>query len=376
MDFHHYFKSRRGEIIHLLKKLVELESPSTDKKAVDDCSSFVTEELKKLGAKVTAFPQDKIGNIYLAEYPAQKQQQPQEQILILTHIDTVWPVGKIKKMPFYVSGNRAFGPGVLDMKAGVTMAIFSIRALHQLNIKPKKKIAVFLNSAEEIQSEASEKLIKKLARKSSYVLCLEPALSGGALKMERKGRLVIRLEAAGKAAHAGEPQLGINAIEELINQIQKLKKLKTKQITVNVGLIGGGEKANIVADKAWTILDIRFWNNNQKEKILAAFKQLKPFITGAKLNFSIESLTPPMEKTRGSSQLFTKIKEIASSMSINLESGKTGGGSDASFASNLGIPTVDGLGPEGEGIHADNESLLLPSLIQRTALLTELLEKL
>ncbi len=376
MDFYHYFKSRRGEIIHLLKKLVELESPSSDKKAVDSCSSFVIREFKKLGVKVTSFPQEEIGNIYLVEYPGQKRQQPPEQILILTHLDTVWPVGKIKKMPFYVSGQKVFGPGVLDMKAGLAMAILSLRALHQLNLKPKKKIAVFLNSAEEIQSQASEKLIKALARKSKYVLCLEPALPGGALKMERKGRLVIRLEAKGKAAHAGNPELGINAIEEIVNQLQKLKRLRTSQVTVNIGLIGGGEKANIVAANAWTVLDIRFWRNKQKARILNTLKQLKPTIPGAKLNFTLESLTPPMEKTKPSSQLFKQINEIASSLNINLEAGKSGGGSDASFASNLGIPTVDGLGPEGEGIHADNENLLLSSLIQKTALLTELLKQL
>ncbi|MFQ5722757.1 MAG: M20 family metallopeptidase, partial [Candidatus Aminicenantales bacterium] len=333
-------------------------------------------DFKKLGDKVTDFSQEKIGNIYLLEYPGQKRLQPPEQILILTHLDTVWPVGKIKKMPFYVSGQKVFGPGVLDMKAGVAMAILSLRALHQLNVKPKKKITVFLNSAEEIQSQASEKLIKDLARKSSCVLCLEPALPGGAVKMERKGRLVIRLEAKGKAAHAGNPELGLNAIEELVNQIQKLKRLRTNQITVNIGLIGGGEKANIVAANAWTILDIRFWRNKQKEKILNTIRQLKSTIPGTKLNFTLESLTPPMEKTRASSQLFNQIKNIASSLNISLEAGKSGGGSDASFASNLGIPTVDGLGPEGEEIHADNENLLLPSLLQRTALLTELLQRL
>lgn len=373
MDFYHYFKSRQGEMIHLLKDLVNLESPSSDKKAVDACSSFVIKELKKVAAKISRFPQEKTGDLFLVEYPPKNQKQKKEQILILTHLDTVWNVGKIKKMPFYVSGNKVYGPGVLDMKAGVVMAIFSLKALNQLNIKPKKKIAIFINSAEETQSESSSRLIQDLAKKSSYVLCLEPSLPGGVLKMQRKGRLVLRLACKGKAAHAGDPEKGINAIEELIGQLRRLNYLRTKQITINIGLINGGEKANIVADKAWATLDIRFWKNTQKEKIISTLKQLKPIKLGAHFNFSVESLTPPMEKTKVSSQLLAKAKRIASSLNIKLEEGKTGGGSDASFASSLGIPTLDGLGPEGEGIHADNEHLLLSSLIQRTALLTELL---
>ena len=322
MDFLHYFKSHRGEMIHLLKDIVHLESPSTDKKAVNECSSFVVKEFRKTGTKVNRFPQDETGHLYLIEYPSKKTEQPEEQILILTHIDTVWSVGKIKQMPFYVSGDKIFGPGVLDMKAGLVMVISSLKILHDLNIKPPKKIAVFINSAEETQNEASEKMIKKLARMSTYVLCLEPSLPGGALKMERKGRLVARLECKGKAAHAGTPEQGINAIDELLTHLRQLNRLKTKQITMNIGLISGGEKPNIVADHAWTVLDFRFWRNSEKEKILNALKQLQPVQTGARIRFSVESLTPPMEKTKASTSLLVKARKIASSLNIELESGK------------------------------------------------------
>lgn len=376
MDFQYYFKSRRGEMIHLLKDLVALESPSSDKKAVDACSTFALKEFRKAGAKVTRFPQEEIGDLYLVEYPLRKKDQPEEQILILTHIDTVWSVGRLKSMPFYVSGDKVFGPGVLDMKAGVVMALFSLKTLRELNIKTNKKIALFINSAEEIQSEASEKLIKKLARQSCCVLCLEPALPGGALKLERKGRLVVRLESKGKAAHAGNPQEGINAIDELLLQLRRLKRMTTQQITMNIGLISGGEKANIVADSAWAVLDFRFWKNNQKARILSALKQIKPSEAGARIRFSLESLTPPMEKTRSSTNLLAKARRIASTLNMELNAGKTGGGSDASIASSLGIPTLDGLGPEGEGIHSEGEHLLLSSFVERTALLTELLRQL
>ena len=376
MDFFYYFKSRQGEMIRLLKEIVGRESPSGEKKAVDTCSSYVIDELKKTGTKITRFPQKELGTFYLAEFPSSGPKEKKEQILILTHIDTVWPVGKIRKMPFYVSENKVFGPGVLDMKASLVMVIYSLKAMKELNIQPKKKIAIFINSAEEIGSDISYDAIRNLSKKSDYVLCLEPSLPGGALKMQRKGRIVIRLEAKGKAAHAGTPEKGTNAIDELMLQLGRIQKLKTEETTINTGLIGGGEKPNIVAEKAWAILDIRFWQKIQKEKIVTSLKQLKPILKGAKIKFSIESFTPPMEKTEASTDLLLEVKKIASSLDIKLEAGKAGGGSDASVASSLGIPTLDGLGPDGEGIHAENEHLILSSLIERTALLTEILIRL
>jgi glutamate carboxypeptidase len=378
MEFHHYFKSRQGEIVNLLKELVSLESPSFDKKAVDKCADFVIKEFKKIGAEVTRFPQKKIGDLHTIHYPSLKSEVKKEQILLLTHIDTVWPVGKIQNMPFYLSGQKIFGPGVLDMKAGLVMALYALKTLHELNIEPEKNIVVFINSAEEVGDDAAHEIIRKLARKSEYVLCLEPSLPGGSLKVQRKGRLVVRLDVSGKAAHAGTPDKGINAIEELMNQLRVLKKLqKTKGTTLNIGLINGGEKANIVPEKATATLDMRFWTNIHKQKIVDSFKQLEPILPGAKIRFSIESSTPPMERTDASSVLLSRIREIAqATLKMSLETGKTGGGSDASIASSLGVPTVDGLGPDGEGIHADNEHLLLPSLVRRTALLTELLRQL
>ena len=373
MNFYHYYKSRKGEMLNLLKEIVHLESPSTDKKAVNACSGFVIEEFKKAGARISRFPQKKIGTLYVAEYPSSVPKSISEQILLLLHIDTVWPVGKIHKMPFYVSEEKVFGPGVLDMKASIVMTLSSLKALHELNTLPKKKIVVFLNSAEEIGSEESYEVIKSLCKKSDYVLCLEPSLPGGGLKMQRKGRLVIRLEAKGKAAHAGTPEKGVNAIEELMHQLRHIKELEQKETTVNIGLIEGGEKPNIVAKEARAVLDVRFWNNENKEKFIQALKKMKPVLKGTQVRFFTESLTPPMEKSEASSELFLKVKQIASSLNLNLTAGKTGGGSDASVASSMGIPTLDGLGPDGKGIHAENEHLILPSLIERTALLTEIL---
>ena len=376
MDFNMYFKSRQGEMIHLLKNIVGRESPTQDKKAVDACSAFVVGEFKKTGAKVTCFPQKKIGDLHLVEFPGSIKSPANERILVLTHIDTVWPVGKIDKMPFYISGGKVYGPGVLDMKAGLVEALCALKAIHQLSLRPARKIAVFINSAEEIGNDVTQEMIARLAGGSKLVLCLEPALPGGALKTQRKGRVVIRLEVKGKAAHAGTPEKGVNAIEELVGQLHGLKRLATAGVTISVNLVGGGEKANVVAETAWAVMDIRFWSSAQKDRIVSAFKHLNPNRPGAKFKFEIESLTPPMEKTTASIQLFQQAKKIAAAMEISLAEGRTGGGSDASIASGLGVATLDGLGPDGDGIHAEKEHLLLSSLVQRTALLTELLRQL
>jgi glutamate carboxypeptidase len=376
MDFNRYFASRRGELLNTLKKVVALESPTSDKKAVDACSGFVIAEFRKTGARITRFAQKDIGDLHLVEYaPGELKSEP-ERILVLIHIDTVWPVGKIGTMPYYVSGEKVFGPGALDMKAGVVMALSALSTIRQLGVVPQKKIAIFINSAEEIGHDASNAAIRELARKSSLVLCLEPALPGGALKLERKGRLVIRLEARGKAAHAGSPEKGVNAIDELAGQIIRLKKIRTGEVTANVGVCAGGVEANVVPDSATALLDVRFWRGADRERVRTYFRELQPVIKGAKIKAVFESPTPPMEKTKASLELFGLACEIAARLGQTLTGGKTGGGSDASIASSLGIPTLDGLGPDGDGIHADHEHVLIPSFVERTALLTELLAKL
>jgi len=372
MEFKHYYKSRQGEMVNLLKKLVTLESPSVDKEAVDKCSSFVVSQFKKTRAKVITYPQKEIGDFHLVEYPLRESKEAKARLAILTHIDTVWPKGKIKEMPFYVSGNKVYGPGVLDMKAGLVMAIFALRALTELNLIPSKKISLFINSAEEIGSGEANEMIRKLAKRSSAVLCLEPALPGGALKVERKGRMEVRLKTMGKAAHAGTPEEGINAVEELLYQLRQMKKIRTTTTSMNIGVIKGGERVNIIPAEASAHLDIRFWKSVHKDKVIQSLKRLRPSLQGATVKYSIESYLPPMEKTKASEKLLDQIKEIGSSMNIPIETGKTGGGSDASIASNIGVATLDGLGPDGEGIHAENEHLLIPSLIERTALLTEI----
>jgi glutamate carboxypeptidase len=376
MDFRLYFRSRQGEIVHLLKQFVALESPTDDKTAVDACMEFAAKEFRKVGCKVVSQPQKDTGDLLVAEFAPGRIKDADDEILVLTHVDTVWPVGKIARMPFYVQGNRLYGPGVLDMKAGLVMLLAALRALHGLNIKTQKRITVFVNPAEETGSPGSTEMIRKLARRASLVLCLEPALPGGALKLERKGRLVVRLDVHGRAAHGGTPEKGVSAIEELVAQIARFKRLRARETTVNVGLIGGGEKANVVAESAWAVLDIRFWKAADRDRVLRILRESAPALRGSKIKVTVESSTPPLEKTKASDKLFLRAQEIAQGLGLGLKGGRTGGGSDASIAAGMGVATLDGLGPDGDGLHAEHEHLLIPSLVERTALLTELLKTL
>ncbi|MGB9893462.1 MAG: M20 family metallopeptidase [Candidatus Saccharicenans sp.] len=373
MDFQPYFRSQQGEMVRLLKTLVQLESPTSDKKAVDRCSAEVLKQVENLRVKIKRISQKEIGDLYLLEFDYTAGRSKEDPTLVLTHIDTVWPVGTIDKMPFYIEGNKIFGPGALDMKAGLVSAIFALKAIHNLGLRPKRKIWLFVNSAEETGSEESHKQIAILARKAGLVLCLEPGLPGGALKLQRKGRLVVKIECTGRSAHASTPEKGLNAIEELIAQLQRLRKLKIKGMSLNIGLIGGGEKANVVPEKAWAICDLRFWSSKDLDRIKSFLRELEPAQKGARVKISLQSFTPPMEFTSSSQKLFNRAKTIAATMDIELIPGRSGGGSDASIASHVGAPALDGLGPEGEGMHAPNEHLLLPSFLQRTALLTKLL---
>lgn len=367
-----FFKKRQDGIIAFLKELVLRESPSSDKKAVDACSRYFKEALKEFPLKTRRIIQKHIGDLYHFELSGTARPSP-PPILILTHIDTVWPVGKLQDMPFRVEGDKIYGPGVLDMKSGLTMAFSVFQAMFEQNLRPRRTIRLLVNSAEETGDRQAHAVIREESKRAGYVLCLEPAVPGGALKVRRKGRLVIRLKTAGREAHAGSPEKGVNAIEELVLQLERILKLRTGGISVSPGIIGGGEKTNVVPGKAWALLDIRFWESRQERDILEFFQNLSPAHKEAGVFFSVESSTPPMEFTPLSRRLFEKAENIASGLGISLIPGETGGGSDASIASALGIPAIDGLGPDGEGIHAVNEHVLLPSLIERTALLLRLL---
>jgi len=376
MNFPIYFRSRQGEMVGLLKELVRAESPTNDKKAVDACAAVFLEKCGRVGVRHTRFPQRATGDFHLLEYPAKEDDRLDGRLLVLTHIDTVWPVGTLARMPFYLQGEKIFGPGALDMKAGLVLTYFALRALRELNLRPRRRLAVFINAAEETGSGAAEEIIRIQAKAADRVVCLEPALRGGALKLERKGRCVVRVDVQGLAAHAGDPAKGVSAIDELMQILRKLETLRSADISVNVGQIGGGDKPNVVAAAAWAVCDIRFWTNAQKARILRFIKAVGPSIRRAKVRTTIEGITPPMEKTKASAAVFLEARSIAAGLGLKLAAGKSSGGSDGSIAAGLGRPTLDGLGPDGDGIHAAGEHVLLPSLVERAALLASFFQQL
>jgi glutamate carboxypeptidase len=295
---------------------------------------------------------------------------------VLLHVDTVWPVGTLKKMPFSIQENRIYGPGVLDMKAGSVMTVFALKYLQDNQWKPARPIRVFINSSEEMPWKKSDNLITGLAEQAGPVLCLEPALPGGGVKYQRKGRMTIRVSARGKSAHAANPEKGSNAIELLTNTLKEILKLRGGGVTVNIGRIRGGGKLNIVPDQATAGLEIRYWTMEKAQAVKKALHGMEK--TGAENQVKISLLTqsPPMEPSDAGDHLFHQTKQMASRLGLNLERGKSGGGSDASIASAAGAAVLDGLGPEGEGMHADNEHLVISSWLERTALLAELFQNL
>jgi glutamate carboxypeptidase len=375
MNIRPYFEARRGAMIDMLEGLVRRESPTHDKKAVDACSRLFLGRLAGLPRDILRIPQAGIGDLYAIGFPGLSR-SADKPILVLTHVDTVWPVGRLKDMPWRVAGPRAYGPGALDMKAGLVMALFAFRAVRDLGLKPRRPAVLFINSAEETGHPAASRWIEQLARSAACVLCLEPALPGGALKVRRKGRLVVELAVRGRAAHAGTPRNGVNAIEELMTQLRALRSLESGSTSLNIGLVSGGTKANVVPDAARAVLDFRFWRRATERKIRAALGALRPRLPGAGVSCSVESSVPPMERNRASRHLFDRAAGIALGLGLELEGGPTGGGSDASLAASLGLPTLDGLGPDGDGIHGAKEHVLIPSLLDRTALLTALLTSL
>ena len=375
MKYMPYFRSRQGELVNLLKQFSGMESPSDNKDAVNACSEFFVAELQKCGLEIERIPQQDTGDFYICKHP-QASVSETKAISILCHTDTVWPVGQINRMPFYVEGDKVFGPGVSDMKAGLVMALSVFRTFNQLNVVPKSRLILFVNSAEEIPNKNSIEILKKLGGKSKAGICLEPAIPGGDLKLERKGRLVIRIDTSGKAAHAGSPEQGVSAIEELMKQLKTALKWRRGETTINVGLVQGGSKINVVPDKASASLDVRFWSSSKKEQILNALHHLIPQTEGAGVRTTVISDTPPLEKTKKSIALFDQVKDMAAAMGIELSGGRTGGGSDASHLAGCGVPCLDGLGPDGGGIHALDEHVLVSSLVERTALLAEILQNL
>src|SRR5947209_1864932 len=360
----------RAAMLAALERLVGAESPSPDKARCDACADEVAALFaQRAGAHVTRHQRSERGDHLEIRVGAGTK-----PILLLCHHDTVWPAGTIARLPFRVDGNRVTGPGGYDMKAGIVEAAFALQGA-----RLARPVIVLSTSDEEIGSNSSRALIEERAREAEAVLVLEPAASGGALKTARKGIADFVLDVEGRAAHAGvEPEKGISATEELAHQVLALKGLArpASGTTINVGVVQGGTRPNVVAARARAEIDVRFARASEAERVVAAIEGLQPQVEGARLRVSGGIDRPPMERSPGVIRLAQLAQRLATEVGFSLSETSTGGASDGNFTAALGVPTLDGLGPDGGGAHADSEHLLVESWLQRTQLLRLLIEAL
>jgi glutamate carboxypeptidase len=297
-------------------------------------------------------------------------------VLLLGHFDTVWDVGQLERMPVREEGGRLYGPGVYDMKASLAIAMLAVRAAKTAG--PTPRIVMLWTTDEEIGSATSRTIIEAEARVSDAVLVLEPSLPGGAAKTQRKGCGEFTLSVHGVSAHAGiDPRKGASAIHELAHQIVALEALRDLDhgISVNVGLVSGGTRANVIAEEARAIIDVRVPRQEDAGRIEAAVRALQPRNSGVRLDVQGGIDRPPLERTVGVERLYHQAREVAARLGKDLGEGATGGGSDGNFTAALGVPTLDGLGPEGEGAHALHEHVVIADLPWRAAFLAALMRK-
>jgi glutamate carboxypeptidase len=296
-------------------------------------------------------------------------------VILLGHFDTVWPFGTLERMPLHRHGDRLHGPGTFDMKAGIAIALGAIAALRATGI-PHAPVTMLWTTDEEIGSGTSRETIEAEARQSAFVLVLEPALPGGALKTARKGCGEFELTVHGVAAHAGlDPGKGASAIHELAAQIAAIERLQDlpRGISVNVGLVSGGSRPNVVAEEARATIDVRAPTREAADAVESALRRLQPARKGTRLTVKGGFERPAMERTAAVAELFTRASDVASSLGRELREGAAGGGSDGNFTAALGVPTLDGLGAVGDGAHAAHEHVDVTALPWRTALVAGLL---
>ena len=365
------------KLMDRIRALVEIESPSDDKGAVDRCVDAVVEMASELGGRVKRHRQRVFGDVLEVRFWfGEKGKRDVPPLLLLGHLDTVWPLGTLSGMPFRVAKGRAWGPGVLDMKAGVAMALTAVEALHQQDAL-QRPVILLVNGDEEVGSTVSRDITEKLARESAAVFVLEPAQGlAGAYKTARKGVGGYTVRVTGVAAHAGvDFERGHSAISELawqLEQVQGFTELD-RGLTVNAGVIRGGTRTNVIAAEAEAEIDVRIAKAKDASRIEKRFRSLRVRDRGCVLHVEGGMNRPPMERSPGTVALFRRAATLAAEMGFELAEAATGGGSDGNFTAALGVPTLDGMGAVGEGAHASHESVLLKDLIPRTLLLAEMI---
>ncbi len=366
-------REHQDDMVADLAHLVEMESPSDNKASLDRLGEHLAGRLRQLGAQVDVLQQEHAGNHLRARWGKEEQ----GGLLLLCHMDTVWDLGTVAERPVRVEEGKLYGPGAFDMKGGIVNALWAVRALHALDLMPERRITLVITSDEEVGSRSSRHAIEAEAVQHDAVFVLEPAQPPrAALKTWRKGVGLYKVRVTGVSAHAGVAQNeGVNAIVELAHQVLAIQQLADHALgtTVNVGVIGGGTRSNVVPQHAWARVDARVMNAAEGERLNAALHGLQPHLKGAQVEVTGGINRPPMIRTEAGVALFRKAEAVAAELGFAITESGTGGGSDGNFTAALGVPTLDGLGVAGDGGHAIHEHVVISSLPERAALLAGLL---
>jgi len=372
-----YFARRQRETLALTRTLVEAESPSGSEAGSKAVVSLLAAAARNIGAVTTIerVPAENYGE-HLRVHAFGDQRTRGKTILLIGHTDTVHPFGSLERRPWRVEGNRAYGPGVFDMKANCAMVIEAIRALASLNLTPSSPIVLLLTCDEETGSMSGRGLVEAEARRARAVFVLEPPAGGGRVKTGRKGTGMFTMEVRGRAAHAGlEPEKGVSAIVEIARQIERLHGLNDYRtgITVNIGVVHGGTTSNVVAAEATAEIDLRFAKNEEGARMEQLILGLRPFDDRVQLVVRGGINRPPLERSEKVLALYEQAKNIATVLGFELGEAQVGGASDGNFAAAVGAPVLDGLGLDGDGAHATHEHILIDDIPRRGALLAGLI---
>lgn len=372
-----YFKSHLSEMLEKLEQIVNIDSGSRHKAGVDEVGTVLTNEYRAIGFQVDIHKNKKLGNNLVIKHPTAVT----PKILLIAHMDTVFPVGTAKERPFYIEKGYAYGPGVADMKASQISLLYAMKYLEYAYPDVLKNVLIVLNADEEIGSLTSRKLIEELSENVDYALVMEPARKDGSLVSSRRGGGRYILHVHGKSAHSGvAPEEGVSAIEELAYKITRLHKLSDHPngISVSVGIVEGGEAVNMIPDSAKGYVDVRVQNKKQSREVTKQIETIcaESDVEGTTIELKGGINRPPMEFDDKNKRLLEIIQTVGQKHGITVTNTHTGGGSDASFPSFLGVATIDGMGPIGDKLHNEGENIVIDSLPERTLLLAETIREL
>ena len=376
-----YFSEHLDRMVETIRQLVEIESPSDNKPAVDRIAAFLAPRFEALGGRTQFHPSHDFGDSLQIDFEglSRSGSSNRKPVLLLGHYDTVYPLSTLAGMPCKIDNGRLHGPGVLDMKSGIALMLHAIEALQAWHGELPRPVTVFLVSDEEVGSHSSRKITEALAKESAGVLVLEPAAGlRAAVKTARKGVGEYTLRVKGVAAHAGlDPGKGHSAILELARQIAAVSRLNNLRqgLSVNPGVVRGGTRTNVIAAEASVGFDVRIKSAKQASGIDRKLRSLKPFDKHCKLEMTGGINRLPMERTAGVAALYKKAQDIARQLGWKLEEAAVGGGSDGNFTAGMGIPTLDGMGGVGEGAHAVHEFIVISELPRRALLLAGMIER-